>query len=170
VTLSASLRFYVRESERPQGVSWRSEGHFAAAKQRGASDVPHSISQQCPPAGRARHLAVLSLARAPLSQSSTTTALNLSTTSSTFGQPVILSATVRPVAPGAGTPTGTVTFYRGRYAHTHTHTHTQVRSKDNAKMDCIALARCTSAARIVRVRYAQSTRVRNTPAHVKWRS
>ncbi len=36
---------------------------------------------------------------------------NLQTTSTVYGQPVTLQATVQPVAPGAGVPSGTVTFY-----------------------------------------------------------
>lgn len=43
---------------------------------------------------------------------STTTVLTAPSTSQ-FGAPVLLSAQVAPVSPGAGTPTGTVTFYNG---------------------------------------------------------
>ena len=43
-------------------------------------------------------------------QASTTTTLSTSPNPSVFGQPVALSATVEPVAPGTGTPTGTVQF------------------------------------------------------------
>ncbi|WP_030417352.1 Ig-like domain-containing protein, partial [Streptomyces sp. NRRL S-1448] len=42
--------------------------------------------------------------------SSTTTTVTTSPDPSVFGQPVTLTATVAPVSPGAGTPTGTVTF------------------------------------------------------------
>src|SRR5581483_2919589 len=41
---------------------------------------------------------------------STTTALMSAPNPSEFGQPVLFTATVTPVAPGAGFPTGTVTF------------------------------------------------------------
>ncbi|WP_330347892.1 Ig-like domain repeat protein [Streptomyces sp. NBC_00582] len=44
-------------------------------------------------------------------QASTTTTVTSSPDPSTFGQTVNITATVAPVAPGAGTPTGTVTFY-----------------------------------------------------------
>jgi hypothetical protein len=43
----------------------------------------------------------------------TTTAVTSAPTPSSFGQPVTLTATVAPVAPGTGTPTGTVSFYNG---------------------------------------------------------
>jgi hypothetical protein len=43
----------------------------------------------------------------------TTTAVTSSPTPSSLGQPVTLTATVAPVAPGTGTPTGTVSFYNG---------------------------------------------------------
>ena len=43
----------------------------------------------------------------------TTTALASSLNPSVLGQPVTLTATVTAVAPGAGTPAGTVTFYDG---------------------------------------------------------
>jgi hypothetical protein len=45
-----------------------------------------------------------------VSQASTTTTLSNSTVTVIFGQPAALTATVAPVAPGAGTPTGSVTF------------------------------------------------------------
>ena len=48
-----------------------------------------------------------------VTQASTTTGLTSSSSSSTFGKAVTFTATVKPVAPGAGTPTGTVTFYDG---------------------------------------------------------
>ncbi|WP_234326845.1 beta strand repeat-containing protein [Streptomyces sp. NRRL S-337] len=41
---------------------------------------------------------------------STTTSVTTSPDPSVFGEPVTLTATVAPVSPGAGTPTGTVTF------------------------------------------------------------
>ncbi len=46
-------------------------------------------------------------------QASTTTSLNASPDPSNFGQSVTLAATVAPVAPGAGTATGKVTFFDG---------------------------------------------------------
>jgi Bacterial Ig-like domain (group 3)/Beta-propeller repeat/Planctomycete extracellular len=46
-------------------------------------------------------------------QASTKTTLVSSHASSPFGQPVTFTATVNPVAPGSGTPTGTVTFMDG---------------------------------------------------------
>ncbi len=45
-----------------------------------------------------------------VAQASTTTTVSTSPNPSVFGQPVALSATVEPVAPGTGTPTGTVQF------------------------------------------------------------
>jgi len=46
-------------------------------------------------------------------QASTGTTLTTSGSPSTYGQAVTLTATVRPVSPGAGSPTGTVTFTDG---------------------------------------------------------
>ena len=48
-----------------------------------------------------------------VSQASTTTTLTVSPTSSVFGESVTLTATIAAVSPGAGTPTGTVTFFNG---------------------------------------------------------
>ena len=48
-----------------------------------------------------------------VNQASTTTTLSSSPTTPVFGQTVTLSATVAPVSPGAGAPTGKVTFYNG---------------------------------------------------------
>ena len=48
-----------------------------------------------------------------VSLASTTTTLTVSPTSSVFGESVTLTATVAAVSPGAGTPTGTVTFFNG---------------------------------------------------------
>lgn len=48
-----------------------------------------------------------------VNQSGTSTALAMSAASPSFGQSVTLTATVAPVAPGAGTPTGTVSYYDG---------------------------------------------------------
>ncbi len=48
-----------------------------------------------------------------VNQSGTSTALATSAASPAFGQSVMLSATVTPVAPGTGTPTGTVSYYDG---------------------------------------------------------
>src|SRR5262249_37307258 len=48
-----------------------------------------------------------------VNQGATTTAVASSLNPSTFGQTVIFTATVTPVAPAAGTPTGTVTFFDG---------------------------------------------------------
>src|SRR5207302_1575632 len=44
-------------------------------------------------------------------RSDTTTTLTPSVNSSVFGQPVTFTATVAPIAPGAGAPTGTVSFF-----------------------------------------------------------
>jgi hypothetical protein len=44
-------------------------------------------------------------------RSDTTTTLTPSVNSSVFGQPVTFTATVAPIAPGGGTPTGTVAFF-----------------------------------------------------------
>src|SRR5207248_1967970 len=48
-----------------------------------------------------------------VNQASTTIGLNSSTNPTVFGQSVTFTATVSAVAPGAGTPTGTVTFKDG---------------------------------------------------------
>jgi hypothetical protein len=48
---------------------------------------------------------------APLAGSATTTTVTSSVTSPVFGQPVTLTARVRPTAPGGGTPTGVVDFF-----------------------------------------------------------
>ncbi len=53
------------------------------------------------------------VASVTVTQASTTTTLTPSTTSPVFGQDVTLTATVVPVSPGAGTPTGTVEFLNG---------------------------------------------------------
>ncbi|WP_324604673.1 Ig-like domain-containing protein, partial [Streptomyces sp. NRRL S-337] len=45
-----------------------------------------------------------------MTQASTTTSVTTSPDPSVFGESVTLTATVAPVSPGAGTPTGTVTF------------------------------------------------------------
>ena len=42
-----------------------------------------------------------------------TSQVNLTPPSSTYGDPITFTATVTPVAPASGTPTGTVTFYLG---------------------------------------------------------
>ncbi len=46
-------------------------------------------------------------------QASTTTSVVSSANPSTYGQAVTFTATISPVSPGSGTPTGTVTFYDG---------------------------------------------------------
>ncbi|WP_030355945.1 Ig-like domain-containing protein [Streptomyces scopuliridis] len=48
-----------------------------------------------------------------MNKAATTTALTSAPNPSTFGQPVTLTATVAAVPPGAGTPTGTVSFFDG---------------------------------------------------------
>ncbi len=48
-----------------------------------------------------------------VSRDATTTLLTSSTNPTVFGQPLSVSVTVAPVSPGAGTPTGQVTFYDG---------------------------------------------------------
>jgi hypothetical protein len=48
-----------------------------------------------------------------VNKANTTTAVTSSANPSVFGQSVTFTATVSPVAPGAGTPTGTVTFLDG---------------------------------------------------------
>jgi probable HAF family extracellular repeat protein len=48
-----------------------------------------------------------------VNQAATTTALSAAPNPSSFGQSVTLTATVAPVAPGTGTPTGKVTFLDG---------------------------------------------------------
>ena len=48
-----------------------------------------------------------------MSKSSSTTSVTSSANPSSFGQSVIFTATVSPVAPGSGTPTGTLTFLDG---------------------------------------------------------
>ena len=49
----------------------------------------------------------------PVVMASTLTALASTASPSVFGQPITLTASVGPMAPGAGTPTGTVTFADG---------------------------------------------------------
>ncbi len=48
-----------------------------------------------------------------VNRDSTTTTVTSSTNPSVLGQKVTFTATVKAVAPGSGTPTGTVTFYNG---------------------------------------------------------
>ena len=48
-----------------------------------------------------------------VNKGATTTSLSSSPNPSTFGQPVMLTATVAVTAPGSGTPTGSVTFKNG---------------------------------------------------------
>ncbi|MFE2500205.1 Ig-like domain-containing protein, partial [Streptomyces scopuliridis] len=48
-----------------------------------------------------------------INKANTSTALTSAPNPSVFGQPVTLTATVAAVAPGAGTPTGTVSFFDG---------------------------------------------------------
>ncbi|KUN75600.1 hypothetical protein AQJ66_35610 [Streptomyces bungoensis] len=48
-----------------------------------------------------------------VNKANTTTALTSAPNPSTFGQSVVLTATVASVAPGTGTPTGTVSFFDG---------------------------------------------------------
>src|SRR5439155_259412 len=48
-----------------------------------------------------------------VSKASTTATVMASPSSAVFGQAVTITATVAPVPPGAGTRTGTVTFYLG---------------------------------------------------------
>ena len=48
-----------------------------------------------------------------VSQASTTTGLSATPSTTTEGQPVTLTATIAAVAPGAGTPTGSVQFFVG---------------------------------------------------------
>src|SRR5206468_7402655 len=50
-----------------------------------------------------------------VAKANTTTALSSSLTPSSFGNPVTFKATVKPVAPGGGTPTGTVQFKDGSF-------------------------------------------------------
>ena len=51
-----------------------------------------------------------------VNRAATTTAVKASVNPSVFGQPVIFTATVRVTAPGAGAPSGTVTFKDGTLA------------------------------------------------------
>jgi lysophospholipase L1-like esterase len=53
---------------------------------------------------------------ASVTVAATTTTLAASAASAAFGQPETLTATVAPVSPGAGTPTGIVTFFDGATA------------------------------------------------------
>ncbi|WBP85190.1 Ig-like domain repeat protein [Kitasatospora cathayae] len=48
-----------------------------------------------------------------VAKANTTTALTSAPDPSVFGQPKVLTATITAVAPGAGTPTGTVSFFDG---------------------------------------------------------
>jgi sugar lactone lactonase YvrE len=47
------------------------------------------------------------------SQASTTTSIAATPNPATFGQPVLLTGTVTPIAPGTAIPTGTITFHDG---------------------------------------------------------
>jgi hypothetical protein len=49
----------------------------------------------------------------PVNRSATSVTISSSTASSVCGQSVWLTATIRPLAPGSGMPTGTVTFFDG---------------------------------------------------------
>src|SRR5207253_1534833 len=51
-----------------------------------------------------------------VNQASTTTTVTSSANPAVFGQPVTFTATVSAVAPGVGTPSGTVTFRDGTTA------------------------------------------------------
>jgi autotransporter-associated beta strand protein len=51
-----------------------------------------------------------------VNQASTTTTLTATPTTASAGQPVTLAATVAAISPGAGTPTGTITFMSGSTA------------------------------------------------------
>ena len=64
-------------------------------------------------AGDANYLGSSAQVGFTINQASTTTALTATPNPANFGQSVSLVATVAPVAPGAGTPTGTVTFKDG---------------------------------------------------------
>src|SRR5207249_1092441 len=48
-----------------------------------------------------------------VSKSDTATALSSSVNPTTYGQPIIFTANVTAIAPGSGTPTGTVSFVDG---------------------------------------------------------
>ena len=48
-----------------------------------------------------------------VNQASTSTTVSSSVNPSSFGESVIFTATVGPVTPGAGTPSGTISFYDG---------------------------------------------------------
>jgi large repetitive protein len=64
-------------------------------------------------AGDANYLPASNTTTIVITRSSTAVALTSSPQPSSFTQPVSLSATVTPVAPGAGAPTGTVQFFDG---------------------------------------------------------
>jgi hypothetical protein len=51
-----------------------------------------------------------------VNQANTTTALTVSPSSTTYGQPITLTATIAVVSPGAGSPTGSVEFFDGSSA------------------------------------------------------
>jgi len=77
---------------------------------------PGTASASVSFAGDANHTGSNASANFTINQSSTTTALTATPNPADFGQSVSMKATVTPVAPGAGTPTGKVTFQDGTTA------------------------------------------------------
>jgi len=83
----------------------------------GESAGSYTISSTLSPAGVLGNYAIAyNTASLTISQASSTTALSASSTSFRFGAPLTLTATVAVVAPGAGTPIGSVTFMDGSSA------------------------------------------------------
>jgi YVTN family beta-propeller protein len=75
---------------------------------------PYTISATLSPATVLGNYSITyNTAAFTISQASTATALTATPNPADFGQSVLLKATVAPVAPGAGTPTGAVTFKDG---------------------------------------------------------
>ncbi len=72
----------------------------------------HSLTASFTPTGSFAASTSASVAET-VNRAVTTTALSPSVSSVVTGQSVVLTATIVPVAPGAGTPTGTVTFKDG---------------------------------------------------------
>ena len=109
-TPTGTVTFRVDGSALGSPVALSSTG-TAALQTSSLSVGSHSITASY--GGNADFSASTSSAVMVVVQASTTTTLSNSPASVIFGQPATLSATVAPVAPGAGTPSGSVTFLDG---------------------------------------------------------
>jgi hypothetical protein len=88
---------------------------YASAATPGSPVATYAIAPTLvDPGGKlGNYLVTLSNGVLTVIQASTTTTLSVAPNASNFGQSVVLKATVAPLAPGAGTPTGKVTFLDG---------------------------------------------------------